>query len=250
MHTARNFAHLRTLIAFLTIVAIGAALTAEAQEVIDATATGTSTQLGKIFNIKLIVDRYSTPEDKKTLDAAFAKGQNQGLVNALEKMKAVGRIQIPGTVGYDVAYISLTTTPTGRTIWFVTNRKIAFQEAYRNTPFTGLQPLGRRNRHQRYGSEQKRWCVVSGGATGHQQRRRSSGRTAQEPVAPGEHHCARKDKGIVGGPTGRFLRSLGCEALPCSKNLLPGIARQPMLPLIEVGDLEDGALREFQVAPA
>jgi hypothetical protein len=133
MHTARNFAHLRTLIAFLTIVAIGAALTAEAQEVIDATATGTSTQLGKIINIKLIIDRYSTPEDKKVLDEAFAKGQNQGLVNALEKMKGVGRIQIPGTVGYDVAYISSTPTPTGRTIWFVTNRKIAFQEAYRNS---------------------------------------------------------------------------------------------------------------------
>jgi hypothetical protein len=133
MRTVRNFAHLRTLIAFLTIVAIGAALTAEAQEVIDATATGTSTQLGKIINIKLIIDRYSTPEDKKTLDEAFAKGQNQGLVNALEKMKGVGRIQIPGTVGYDVAYISSTPTPTGRTIWFVTNRKIAFQEAYRNS---------------------------------------------------------------------------------------------------------------------
>ena len=133
MRTARNFTNLGTLIAFLTIVAIGVALTAEAQEVIDATATGTSTQLGKIVNIKLIIDRYSTPEDKKVLDEAFAKGQNQGLVSALEKMKAVGRIQVPGTVGYDVAYISSTPTPTGRTIWFVTNRKIAFQEAYRNT---------------------------------------------------------------------------------------------------------------------
>jgi hypothetical protein len=134
MRTVRNLAYPGALMVLLTIAALMSASAADAQEVIDATATGTSTQLGKIFNIKLIVDRYSTPEDKKTLDAAFAKGQNQGLVNALEKMKAVGRIQIPGTVGYDVAYISLTTTPTGRTIWFVTNRKIAFQEAYRNTP--------------------------------------------------------------------------------------------------------------------
>jgi hypothetical protein len=133
MRTVRNLAYPGALMVLLTIAALMSASAADAQEVIDATATGTSTQLGKIFNIKLIVDRYSTPEDKKTLDAAFAKGQNQGLVNALEKMKAVGRIQIPGTVGYDVAYISLTTTPTGRTIWFVTNRKIAFQEAYRNT---------------------------------------------------------------------------------------------------------------------
>jgi hypothetical protein len=48
-------------------------------------------------------------------------------------MKAVGRIQIPGTLGYDVAYITSIPTPTGRQVRFVTNRKIAFKEAYRNT---------------------------------------------------------------------------------------------------------------------
>src|SRR3974390_722355 len=64
---------------------------------------------------------------------AFMNGQNQGLVKALEKMKAVGRIQIPGTLGYDVAYIASIPTPTGRQVRFVTNRKIAFKEAYRNT---------------------------------------------------------------------------------------------------------------------
>jgi hypothetical protein len=134
MLTVRKLAHLGTLTAFLTLAAIAAVPTANAQEVIDATAMGTSTQTGKIINIKLFIQRYSTPEDKKIVDEAFRTGQNQGLVNALEKMKAVGRIQIPGTVGYDVAYISSTPSPTGRTIWFVTNRKIAFKEAYHNTP--------------------------------------------------------------------------------------------------------------------
>jgi hypothetical protein len=134
MHSISRLAKLGALFVFLTLAAVGAAFAADAQEVIDATAMGTSTQMGKVINIKLIIYNYSTPEDKKTLDEAFAKGQNQGLVNALEKMKAVGRIQIPGTVGYDVAYISSTPNPTGRTIRFVTNRKITFQEAYRNTP--------------------------------------------------------------------------------------------------------------------
>jgi hypothetical protein len=114
-----------------TIMSLG--LVAVAQEVIDATAFGTSTQMGKNVAIKIIIDRYSTPEDKKTIDEAFAKGQNQGLVDALSKMKSVGRIQIPGTLGYDIAYASSVQSPTGRTVRFVTNRKIAFQEAYRNT---------------------------------------------------------------------------------------------------------------------
>jgi hypothetical protein len=48
-------------------------------------------------------------------------------------MKSAGRIQIPGTVGYDLAFAQSIPTPTGRKIRFATNRRIAFKEAYRNT---------------------------------------------------------------------------------------------------------------------
>lgn len=129
-----NLSELAIVVAFLTLGAIGVGFAADAQEVIDATAFGTSTQMGKNVSIKLLIYQYSTPEDKKILMDAFLKGQNQGLVKALEKMKPVGRIQIPGTLGYDVAYIVAIPTPTGRRIRFVTNRKISFGEAYRNTP--------------------------------------------------------------------------------------------------------------------
>src|SRR5208283_1681779 len=99
-------------------------------ETIDATAYGTSTQLGRNVGITLIIYDWSTPETRQALVEAFQKGQNQGLVNALQKMPAVGRIQIPGTLGYDVSFIRLIPTPTGRKIRFVTNRKISFGEAY------------------------------------------------------------------------------------------------------------------------
>ncbi len=102
-------------------------------ETIDATAFGTSTQLGRNFGVKLIIYEFSAPEDRDVLVQAFAKGQNEGLVNALEKMKAVGRIAIPGTLGYDLSYIREIITPSGRTIRFVTNRKIAFGESYWDT---------------------------------------------------------------------------------------------------------------------
>jgi hypothetical protein len=48
-------------------------------------------------------------------------------------MKSVGRIQIPGTVWYDLSFIREIITPTGRTIRFVTNRRIAFGESYWST---------------------------------------------------------------------------------------------------------------------
>ena len=74
-----------------------------------------------------------SPADRELLVTAFQQGQNNGLVNTLEKMKAVGRVSITGTLGYDVSYIRLIQTPTGRKIRFVTNRPIRLGEAYWDT---------------------------------------------------------------------------------------------------------------------
>jgi hypothetical protein len=119
----------------LLITAITLAFSAEDRkiETIDATAMGTSTQLGKTVNVKVTIYEFSTPEDKQILVDAFKKGQNQGLVNALTKMRAVGRIAITGTLGYDLSYIGLVPTDTGRKIRFVTNRLLRFGEVYNNT---------------------------------------------------------------------------------------------------------------------
>jgi hypothetical protein len=102
-------------------------------ETIDATAFGTSTQLGRNFGVKIIIYEFSGPEDRDILVQSFQQGQNDGLVNALEKMKSVGRITIPGMLGFDLSYIREIVTPAGRTIRFVTNRKIAFGESYWST---------------------------------------------------------------------------------------------------------------------
>lgn len=125
--------HVSLLIALLTIISIPALGQRGSSETIDATAFGSSTQLGRNFGVKIIIYEFSSPEDRDILVQAFQKGQNDGLVNALEKMKSVGRIQIPGTLGYDLTFIREIMTPTGRTIRFVTSRKIAFGEAYWDT---------------------------------------------------------------------------------------------------------------------
>jgi hypothetical protein len=102
-------------------------------EVIDAVAMGTSTQLGQIVHVKVTIYEFSTDEDRAILVDAFKEGQNEGLVNALTKMKSVGHIAITGTVGYDLSYIRLIPTETGRKIRFVTNRQLRFGEHYYNT---------------------------------------------------------------------------------------------------------------------
>jgi hypothetical protein len=107
-------------------------------ETIEATAMGTSTQLGQTVGISVEIYEFSTPEDKQVLLDAFAKGQNQGLVNALTKMRSVGHISVTGTIGYDLAFIRLIPTPTGRKIRFVTNRQLRFGEVWADAQSTAF----------------------------------------------------------------------------------------------------------------
>jgi hypothetical protein len=135
MNTALRLARTSRYILFAVMLTVAALAVAQV-ETIDATARGTSTQMGKIVNIKVIIQQYSTQEERATLIAAFKKGSNQGLVQALEKMKADGRIQITGTVGQAIAYASSTPTPTGRRVYFVTNRLLKFGEVANQTRST------------------------------------------------------------------------------------------------------------------
>src|ERR1700687_335743 len=120
----------------LMIAGSAVAFSANKPETIDATAMGTGTQVGEHINIILNINDYSTQADKQTLMQAFDKGKNQGLVDALSKMKAAGHIEVTGTLGYDCSYIRMIPTPTGRKIRFVTNRQLSFGEVYRDSRST------------------------------------------------------------------------------------------------------------------
>ena len=136
----RKFSYGGLLLTALFLTAVTVALSADDRKVetIDATAMGTSTQLGKMVSVKVTIYEYSEEEDRQILIEAFTKGQNEGLVNALTKMKSVGRIAITGTIGYDLSFIRLIPTATGRKIRFVTNRLLRFGEAYYNTQTTAF----------------------------------------------------------------------------------------------------------------
>jgi hypothetical protein len=135
MHT--GYKHLNLVIECLMV--LGLLLSAstvsskDKNETIEAIAMGTGTQLGGDIGVTLNIYEFSTPQDRQVLEQAYEKGQNQGLVDALQKMKAVGHIEITGTVGNDCAYIRMIPTATGRKIVFLTNRRIRFGEAYLDT---------------------------------------------------------------------------------------------------------------------
>lgn len=100
------------------------------RETIQATAMGQQRASGKMFNVTVTIESYSTPADQKILSDAFKNGGHDALVKTLSKMKSKGRVAITGTLGYQIAYIRSFPTENGRRIRLLTDRPIQFAEAY------------------------------------------------------------------------------------------------------------------------
>lgn len=135
MHQMNRVVH-STIMVCLLFLSAGIGIIAEAQErlIIQATAMGTSTQMGKMANVNIHIDQFSTADDRQALIDAFTrKGQN-GLVDVLAGMKPKGRVRFAsGGVGNDVKYIIELPSERGRRIRLVTDRNLAFGELYQGT---------------------------------------------------------------------------------------------------------------------
>jgi hypothetical protein len=96
-----------------------------------AQAMGQSTQLGQTFNVTIIIEQYSTAEERQALVDSFDKAGSQGLFNALNKMRSKGHIAITGTLGYDISFVRKIANPDGTSkIRILTDRPITFGEAW------------------------------------------------------------------------------------------------------------------------
>jgi hypothetical protein len=124
----------RLISLLLLWMCIGTVLQAQQRMTIQATAMGTSTQLGKIYNVNIHIDQFSTDADRKALMDGFARSGQDGLVDVLENMKPKGRIRFAsGGVGNDIKHIIELPSEKGRKFRLVTDRILAFGEIYNNT---------------------------------------------------------------------------------------------------------------------
>jgi hypothetical protein len=81
-YTVRRFCY-GSFVLVMLLLAGPLAISADdrGEEVIDATAMGTSTQMGRVISVKVIINEFSTDDDRAILVDAFTHGQNEGLVN-------------------------------------------------------------------------------------------------------------------------------------------------------------------------
>jgi len=115
----------------LLLLLAGIATTVQGQErmTIQATAQGTSTQMGRIVSVKIIIEEFSTPDDRKALIDAFKRSGQDGLRRALEDMKGKGRFSSDWGVGNQIKYIIELPSEKGqRRLRLVTDRRLAFGE--------------------------------------------------------------------------------------------------------------------------
>jgi hypothetical protein len=118
----------------LLLAGIGTIVKAQGRMTIQATAKGTSTQMGKLVNVNIYIEQFSTVEDRNSLIEAFKKSGQDGMVKVLEDMKPKGRIRFAsGGVGNDIKYIFELPSDKGRRLRLVTDRTLAFAELYQGT---------------------------------------------------------------------------------------------------------------------
>jgi len=119
---------------FLLLAGIGATVQAQERMTIEAHARGTSTQMGKLFDVNIYIEQLSTEDDRKQLVEAFARSGQSGVRDVLEHMTSKGRVRFSsGGVGNDVKYIIELPSENGRRFRLITARNLAFGELYRST---------------------------------------------------------------------------------------------------------------------
>ncbi|MCX6574546.1 MAG: hypothetical protein NTX99_11225 [Candidatus Aminicenantes bacterium] len=87
--------------------------------------------------IDITVERWSTPEERAALAAAFRDGGQDALLEALKKLPKVGLINVPQTPAYDLRYAyKFPAENGGSTLVIATDRRILPGEVWDQTRST------------------------------------------------------------------------------------------------------------------
>ena len=101
-------------------------------EVYHATAANTSVDVAapQLFELEMSLERYTTIAERETMEAAFAKRGQEGLLSALQKAPRVGMFRVPGNLSWDIKYAFHQMGRDNRKrIYLITDRNVSFAEA-------------------------------------------------------------------------------------------------------------------------
>ena len=89
---------------------------------------------GQAGTIQISIDRWSTDQEREDLITTLKEKGSTALLDALLKMKPLGFIKMPNTLGWDLYYARQSDLPDGgRRVVLATNRRLGFNESRQQT---------------------------------------------------------------------------------------------------------------------
>lgn len=90
---------------------------------------GTSGRRSATSHVKVTIDRWSTEDERRRLVSVFTESGDEAFLKALQKMKPLGRISTPDSIGYDLRYAhQIPLAGGGRRILIATDRPMSYWE--------------------------------------------------------------------------------------------------------------------------
>jgi len=125
-------------VALLSAVALAAPSNGQAQKVTPVerfTCFAAAMGRGKSGIVQIVIERWSTEEERELLKGTLMQKGPDALLAALQSVKPrVGYMRTPNTMGWDLYYARSTQNPDGtRRVFLATDRRIAFGEAMNQT---------------------------------------------------------------------------------------------------------------------
>ncbi len=118
------------------LAAFAAPLLAQSEKPVETfTAFAAALGTGKTSVIDIVVNRWSTDQERDMLLTTLQEFGQDKLIETLQKIRPrVGYMRTPNSIGYDLYYARDHEAPEGgRRIVLATNRRVNFREAVNNT---------------------------------------------------------------------------------------------------------------------
>ena len=95
-----------------------------------AVTLGSSRRPTATSHVKITVDRWSTEDERRRLVSAFTESGDDALLKELRRLKPLGRISTPDSIGYDLRYAhQMPLASGGRRIIIATDRPMSYWES-------------------------------------------------------------------------------------------------------------------------
>lgn len=83
-----------------------------------------------MFELEISLERYTSVAERETIQAAFEKRKQEGLLSTLQKAPRIGIFRVPGNLSWDIKYAFRNRGRDNRTrIYLITDRNVSFAEA-------------------------------------------------------------------------------------------------------------------------